>query len=415
MAWFKFIQEVENCALTQHKEKKNKEGKTPAQIFTETHKDLIKDGEQWLKDTANASTIVAALIATVVFAAAITVPGGNNGDGYPVFYKRASFLIFGISDAFALFSSMTSVLLFLSILTSRYGENDFRVIIPRRLIFGLISLFLSILSTMIAFGATLYLVFGYSYKAWIIFPMLVLPGIPAILFAFLQFPLLAESVSGVTADNGNRTWYVDNAKKLGEYDIVRNFILHTLQLQSYEKTTDCHSPGQGLMPASFKVRAVPLDGDDLATEKALFYSALLCAREMLAPKDGSADLIRALNNRLVALSFHGYNLLLSGLIPNSNYSWFIKPDLLVEWTFFLTVACIKKNRPEIAAKTVEVAEKRISRDKWPEYYNTKRARFIGKQSQLFQTWSIVGYLVAKQLLDDPSAAKILSLSMSSFA
>ncbi|KAF5959074.1 hypothetical protein HYC85_000283 [Camellia sinensis] len=171
---------------------KNKEGKTPAQIFTETHKDLIKDGEQWLKDTANASTIVAALIATVVFAAAITVPGGNNGDGYPVFYKRASFLIFGISDAFALFSSMTSVLLFLSILTSRYGENDFLVIIPRRLIFGLISLFLSILSTMIAFGATLYLVFGDSYKTWIIFLMLVLPGIPAILFVFLQFPLLVD-------------------------------------------------------------------------------------------------------------------------------------------------------------------------------------------------------------------------------
>lgn len=25
---------------------------------------------------------------------------------------------------------------------------------------------------------------------------------------------------------------------------------------------DCYSPGQGLMPASFKVRTVPLDGDD---------------------------------------------------------------------------------------------------------------------------------------------------------
>ncbi|KAM2156308.1 hypothetical protein ACFX1R_042011 [Malus domestica] len=30
--------------------------------------------------------------------------------------------------------------------------------------------------------------------------------------------------------------------------------------------------------------------------QALFYSALLCAREMLAPEDGSVDLIRALNN-----------------------------------------------------------------------------------------------------------------------
>lgn len=65
------------------------------------------------------------------------------------------------------------------------------------------------------------------------------------------------------------------------------------------------------------------------------------------------------------------------------------------------------NRPEIALKAVEVAEKRISRDKWPEYYDTKRAKFIGKQARLFQTWSVAGYLVAKSLLANPSAAKIL--------
>ncbi|KAL7252747.1 hypothetical protein ACSBR1_007338 [Camellia fascicularis] len=527
----------------------------------------------------------------------------------------------------------------------------------------------------------------------------------------------AESVSGATADNGNRTWYVDNAKKLStingivngpdildfekvqeskqetevftsngnapavepvrdtlhkvcvdsiedeawellresmvyycgspigtiaakdptssnvlnydqvfirdfipsgiafllkeEYDIVRNFILHTLQLQSWEKTMDCHSPGQGLMPASFKVRTVPLDGDDSATEEvldpdfgeaaigrvapvdsglwwiillraygkcsgdlsvqeridvqtgikmilrlcladgfdmfptllvtdgscmidrrmgihghpleiqALFYSALLCAREMLAPEDGSADLIRALNNRLVALSFHireyywidmrklneiyrykteeySYDAVNKfNIYPDQISPWLVEwmpnkggylignlqpahmdfrffslgnlwsvvsslatadqshaildlieakwADLVADmpfkicypalegqewqlitgsdpkntpWSYHnagawptllwqLTVACIKMNRPETAAKAVEVAEKRISIDKWPEYYDTKRARFIGKQSRLFQTWSIAGYLVAKQLLADPSAAKIL--------
>ncbi|XP_027158753.1 neutral/alkaline invertase 3, chloroplastic-like [Coffea eugenioides] len=397
----------------------------------------------------------------------------------------------------------------------------------------------------------------------------------------------------------------------GEYDIVRNFILHTLQLQSWEKTMDCHSPGQGLMPASFKVRTVPLDGDDTATEEvldpdfgeaaigrvapvdsglwwiillraygkcsgdlsvqeridvqtgikmilrlcladgfdmfptllvtdgscmidrrmgihghpleiqALFYSALLCAREMLAPEDGSADLLRALNNRLIALSFHireyywtdmkklneiyrykteeysydavnKFNIYpdqispwLVGWMPNKGgylignlqpahmdfrfFSlgnlWSIVSNLattdqshaildLIEakwadlvadmpfkicypaldgqewqiitgcdpkntpWSYHnggswptllwqLTVACIKMNRPEIAAKAVEVAEKRLSRDKWPEYYDTKRGRFIGKQSRLFQTWSIAGYLVAKLLLANPGAAKIL--------
>ncbi|CAH2040336.1 unnamed protein product [Thlaspi arvense] len=354
----------------------------------------------------------------------------------------------------------------------------------------------------------------------------------------------------------------------GEYDIVRNFILHTLQLQSWEKTMDCHSPGQGLMPASFKVRTVPLDGDDSATEEildpdfgeaaigrvapvdsglwwiillraygkcsgdlsvqervdvqtgikmilrlcladgfdmfptllvtdgscmidrrmeftALFYSALLGAREMLTPEDGSADLIRALNNRLVALSFHireyywidmkklneiyrykteeysydavnkfniypdqispwlvewmpskgGY--LIGNLQPaHMDFRFFSLGNLwsvvsglatveqshaildLIEakwwdlvadmpfkicypaleglewqiitgsdpkntpWSYHnggawptllwqLTVACIKMNRPEIAAKAVAVAERCISRDQWPEYYDTK--------------------------------------------
>ncbi|XWS52846.1 hypothetical protein CRYUN_Cryun11dG0107400 [Craigia yunnanensis] len=397
----------------------------------------------------------------------------------------------------------------------------------------------------------------------------------------------------------------------GEYDIVRNFILYTLQLQSWEKTMDCHSPGQGLMPASFKVRTVPLDGDDSVTEdvldpdfgeaaigrvapvdsglwwiillraygkctgdlsvqervdvqtgikmilklcladgfdmfptllvtdgscmidrrmgihghpleiQALFYSALLCAREMLAPEDSSADLIRALNNRLVALSFHireyywidmkklneiyrykteeySYDAVNKfNIYPDQIPSWLVEfmparggylignlqpahmdfrffslgnlwsiisslatvdqshaildlveakwSELVADmplkicypalegqewriitgcdpkntpWSYHnggswptllwqLTVACIKMNRPEIAEKAVMLAERRISRDKWPEYYDTRRARFIGKQSRLFQTWSIAGYLVAKLLLANPSASKIL--------
>jgi hypothetical protein len=73
----------------------------------------------------------------------------------------------------------------------------------------------------------------------------------------------------------------------------------------------------------------------------------------------------------------------------------------------LTVACIKMNRPEIAARAVKVAENRISTDKWPEYYDTKRGRFIGKQARLFQTWSIAGFLVAKLLLENPEKSRIL--------
>ena len=41
----------------------------------------------------------------------------------------------------------------------------------------------------------------------------------------------------------------------GEAEIVRNFLIETLALQSREKQMDCFKPGQGLMPASFKVQS----------------------------------------------------------------------------------------------------------------------------------------------------------------
>ncbi|CAN6581811.1 unnamed protein product [Malus baccata var. baccata] len=395
----------------------------------------------------------------------------------------------------------------------------------------------------------------------------------------------------------------------GEGEIVRNFLLHTLQLQSWEKTVDCYSPGQGLMPASFKVRTVPLDGNKteevldpdfgesaigrvapvdsglwwiillraygkitgdyglqervdvqtglkmilnlcltdgfdmfpslLVTDgscmidrrmgihghpleiQALFYSALRCSREMLAVNDGSKNLVRAINNRLSALSFHireyywvdmkkmneiyrykteeysteatnkfniypdqiplwlmdwipeegGYfignlqpahmdfrfftlgnlwsivsslgtpkqndavlNLIeakwddLVGHMPlkisypalefeewriitgsdpkntpwsyHNGGSW---PTLL--WQF--TLACIKMGRIELAQKAAALAEKRLRSDRWPEYYDTRTGKFIGKQARLYQTWTIAGFLTTKMLLENPEKAALL--------
>ncbi|XP_052148931.1 neutral/alkaline invertase 1, mitochondrial [Oryza glaberrima] len=397
----------------------------------------------------------------------------------------------------------------------------------------------------------------------------------------------------------------------GEGDIVKNFLLHTLQLQSWEKTVDCYSPGQGLMPASFKVRSIPLDGNSEAFEEvldpdfgesaigrvapvdsglwwiillraygkitgdyalqervdvqtgirlilnlclsdgfdmfptllvtdgscmidrrmgihghpleiqSLFYSALRCAREMVSVNDGSNSLIRAINYRLSALSFHireyywvdmkkineiyrykteeyshdainkfniypeqipswladwipekgGY--LIGNLQPaHMDFRFFSLGNLwaiisslatqrqaegilnLIEakwediianmplkicypaleyeewriitgsdpkntpWSYHnggswptllwqFTLACIKMGRRDLAQRAIEVAEKRLSEDKWPEYYDTRTGRFIGKQSRLYQTWTIAGYLSSKMLLDCPELASIL--------
>ncbi|KAK3164303.1 hypothetical protein QOZ80_1AG0015580 [Eleusine coracana subsp. coracana] len=398
----------------------------------------------------------------------------------------------------------------------------------------------------------------------------------------------------------------------GETEIVRNFLLHTLQLQSWEKTVDCYSPGQGLMPASFKIRTVPLDdnnegfeevldpdfgesaigrvapvdsglwwiillrayckitGDYALQERvdvqtgiklilslcltdgfdmfptllvtdgscmidrrmgihghpleiqALFYSALRCSRQMLVMNDGSKNLIRAINNRLSALSFHireyywvdmkkineiyrykteeyshdatnkfniypeqipswlvdwipekgGY--LIGNLQPahmdfrffSLGNLWAIASSLttpkqaegilsLIEekwddlvanmplkicypameddewriitgsdpkntpWSYHnggswptllwqFTLACIKMGRPEMARRAIAVAEERLSDDKWPEYYDTRSGRFIGKQSRSYQTWTIAGFLTSKMLLENPELASILT-------
>ncbi|EEF43141.1 alkaline/neutral invertase A, mitochondrial [Ricinus communis] len=397
----------------------------------------------------------------------------------------------------------------------------------------------------------------------------------------------------------------------GEADIVKNFLLYTLQLQSWEKTVDCYSPGQGLMPASFKVRGVPLDGSDGAFEEvldpdfgesaigrvapvdsglwwiillraygkitgdytlqeridvqtgirlilnlclsdgfdmfptllvtdgscmidrrmgihghpleiqALFYSALRCAREMLIVNDGTKNLVAAINSRLSALSFHIreyywvdmmkineiYRYKTEEYSSNAVNKFNIYPDQIPSWLvdwipeeggylignlqpahmdfrFFtlgnlwaivsslgtqkqnegilnlieakwddlvahmplkisypaldseewriitgsdpkntpwsyhnggswptllwqFTLACIKMGKPGLAEKAIALAEKRLSVDQWPEYYDTRSGRFIGKQSRLCQTWTVAGYLTSKMLLENPEKASLL--------
>ena len=77
--------------------------------------------------------------------------------------------------------------------------------------------------------------------------------------------------------------------------------------------------------------------------------------------------------------------------------------------WLLTAACIKTGRPHIARRAIELLESRLSKDHWPEYYDLKTGKFIGKQARLYQTWSIAGYLVAKMMLEDPSHLGMIAL------
>lgn len=75
--------------------------------------------------------------------------------------------------------------------------------------------------------------------------------------------------------------------------------------------------------------------------------------------------------------------------------------------FQFTLACMKMGRLELAKKAIDLAEKKLSVDQWPEYYDTRNGKFIGKQARLYQTWSIAGYLTSKMLLENPEMASVL--------
>ncbi|XP_075517240.1 putative alkaline/neutral invertase D [Primulina tabacum] len=77
--------------------------------------------------------------------------------------------------------------------------------------------------------------------------------------------------------------------------------------------------------------------------------------------------------------------------------------------WLLTAGCIKTGRPQIARRAIDLAESRLLKDSWPEYYDGKSGRYVGKQARKYQTWSIAGYLVAKMMLEDPSHLGMISL------
>ncbi|KAG2669680.1 hypothetical protein I3760_14G043600 [Carya illinoinensis] len=187
------FKEVECICPLFCKERLNKDGLTPKQLFTTTHQKLKERGEEWMKVTATSSTVVGALIITITFAAAFTIPSGNNPDtSLPILVDNKLFKIFVVTNTMSLFSSTTSVLAFLEILTARYAEEAFLTSLTRRMIIGLFTLFFSITTLMIAFSTALLLIL--RGKIWFVAPIIGLASVPIILFALMQFHLVVDMV-----------------------------------------------------------------------------------------------------------------------------------------------------------------------------------------------------------------------------
>ncbi|MCH80699.1 ankyrin repeat protein [Trifolium medium] len=155
----------------------------------EEHKPLIKEGKEWIKDRSNSCMLVATLIATITFAAAITLPGGNNADGMPQLLQEKKFLVFILSDAVAFFFSLTSILVFIANMNGSYTEEEFVIALPQRLLVGLACLFFAVIATMVAYIAAVSLFLEDRYSTSKIG---IPPTVGIALFALLPITLSLE-------------------------------------------------------------------------------------------------------------------------------------------------------------------------------------------------------------------------------
>ncbi|MFS7909367.1 putative non-specific serine/threonine protein kinase [Helianthus anomalus] len=153
--WYK---EVEGILPPSCREVKNLAGKTPQELFTENHKDLVTDGTKWVNKTINISMVVAALVCTIGFSVVYSIPGGfNQKNGYPMLLRHNYFIAFVVLDVISFFLSTTSIVLFLSVFISRDSGN--MKLLLRKWVTGQLLLLGSVCFLVIAFILSFFILY----------------------------------------------------------------------------------------------------------------------------------------------------------------------------------------------------------------------------------------------------------------
>lgn len=193
--WFQYIKELVPEHFTI---RTNKKEKTAGEIFRESHKGLVKEASGWLKDTSESCSVVAALLAGVSFATSTTVPGGVNTDtGKPALEGQVPFESFAMCSLIGLCFSVTALIMFLSILTSRKEIRDFRTNLPLKLLMGLSSLFISIAALFATFCSAHFFVIDDKFKQVLIL-IYTVTCLPVTFYAVAQFPLYIDLMRAIT-------------------------------------------------------------------------------------------------------------------------------------------------------------------------------------------------------------------------
>ncbi|MBD3815929.1 MAG: glycoside hydrolase 100 family protein [Halothiobacillus sp.] len=123
------------------------------------------------------------------------------------------------------------------------------------------------------------------------------------------------------------------------------------------------------------------------------------------------DLIGRMPMKLVypAIKTHEWRLITGSdpkNIPWSYHNGGNWPVLI--WPF--VAAAIKAGRYDMASRAWAEAEERLLRDNWPEYYDGRTGRLVGRRSNVRQVWSATGLLLARHLLDEPDVLNRLGFA-----
>ncbi|KAM0825820.1 hypothetical protein ACQ4PT_069300 [Festuca glaucescens] len=152
-------------------------------------KELRKLHREGINNATNSVTVVAVLFATVAFAAIFTVPGGNDNSGIAVVVQAASFRIFFIFNAIALFTSLAVVVVQITVVRGETKSERKVVEVINKL------MWLASVCTTISFIASCYIVLGRHFQ-WA--------------------AILVSLIGGVTMTGvlGTMTYYVVKSKRI---------------------------------------------------------------------------------------------------------------------------------------------------------------------------------------------------------
>lgn len=70
------------------------------------------------------------------------------------------------------------------------------------------------------------------------------------------------------------------------------------------------------------------------------------------------------------------------------------------WTF--VSACLYLDRKDLALRAMDIAYHRLPGDNWPEYYDGRSGRLVGRRANYSQTWSASSLIISKKLVEDPT-------------